>query len=87
MPRGFHPFVTVRVHLPHVAKYGQAPTMALTYGCTFDVAIGDTVLCPPTPRHPKWTKGEVIALTGSGYRGRVKHIRALDDPRNQGGVQ
>ena len=70
-------YITVLVHMPHVAKYGKDSTMSLTYGCSFDVKIGDTVLCPPTPLHSKWTKGMVTDLTGTGYRGRVKYVAKI----------
>jgi hypothetical protein len=70
-------YITVLVTMPHVKKYGQKPTMSLTYGCSFAVTVGDQVLCPPTRLHAKWTRGVVTNLEGSGYRGPVKYVAAL----------
>jgi len=66
--------VTVEVTMPHVADYGREPTMRLTYGVSFSVEVGDTVLCPPTRLNPKWTKGVVTALEAGDYRGPVKYL-------------
>jgi hypothetical protein len=70
-------FVTVRVNMPHVAKYGKPSIMELTYGCSFVVRVGDRVLCPPTRLNPKWTTGVVKDLAANGYRGPVKYIAPL----------
>lgn len=70
-------FVTVRVVMPHVKKYGKDPVMELTYGCTSPLEVGDTVLCPPTRVHPSWTRGTVVSLHDNGYRGRVKYVKPL----------
>lgn len=47
------------------------------YGCNFPVAVGDQVLCPPTPLYSEWTTGVVTALDGRQYRGCVKHVRKV----------
>lgn len=68
--------ITVLLELPHLANYGRETTVELVYGCTFLVAVGDVVLCPPTPRGPStWTAGVVTALDGKGYAGPVKYVR------------
>lgn len=67
--------ITVMLDLPHLAKYGRTPTRELTYGCNFKVAVGDLVMCPPTPLHHQWTTGMVTALTHNGYKGRVKFVK------------
>jgi hypothetical protein len=68
--------ITVLLELPHLASYGRETTVELVYGCTFMVATGDVVLCPPTPRGPSaWTAGVVVALDGKGYQGPVKYVR------------
>lgn len=77
-------FVTVRVTMPHVQRYGKPATMQLTYGCTFDVTVGDTVLCPPTRLNQKWTRGVVVDLDSNGYRGPVKYLAALGGKKNGG---
>ncbi|MFF2053687.1 hypothetical protein ACFVU2_18940 [Leifsonia sp. NPDC058194] len=70
-------FITVRVTMPHVQKYGKNPTMLLAYACSFAVKVGDPVLCPPTRLNPKWTRGIVTQLTAGSYRGPVKYVAAL----------
>jgi hypothetical protein len=70
-------YITVLVTMPHVKKYGKKPVMSLTYGCSFAVAVGDPVLCPPTRLNPQWTRGIVTDLEGSGYRGPVKYVAAF----------
>ncbi len=76
-----HSLVAVRVEMPHVAQYGKKSTMDLTYGCSSPVAVGDTVLCPPTRLNQKWTRGTVLAVhhdvDAAGYRGRVKYVKPL----------
>jgi hypothetical protein len=74
--------ITVRVTMPHVKKYGKNPTMSLTYACSFDVQVGDLVLCPPTRLNPKWTQGVVTELGPNGYRGPVKYVAALGRKKN-----
>lgn len=69
--------VTVEVVMPHVEKFGRDPRMRLTYITTFDVELGQTVLCPPTRLNSRWTKGRVVALDGGGYTGYLKHIAPL----------
>lgn len=70
--------ITVMLDLPHLKKYGREPTRELVYGCSFKVAVGDLVSCPPTPRGKnKWTTGIVVALDGGHYRGPVKFVRKL----------
>jgi len=39
--------ITVLLNFP--GRRGASRTVELTYGCTFDVAVGDSVNCPPTP--------------------------------------
>lgn len=70
-------FITVRVTMPHLQKYGKNPTMLLAYACSFAVKVGDRVLCPPTRLNPKWTQGVVTQLTAGGYRGPVKFVAEL----------
>lgn len=72
--------ITVLLELPHLKKFGRNPTRELVYGCTFEVALGDIVSCPPTPHYGKWTTGIVVALNGDGYRGRVKYVRKIKKP-------
>lgn len=69
--------ILVLLDLPHLANYGRGTTAELVYGCTFPVAVGDTVLCPPTPRGPStWTVGVVVSLDGvTYYTGPVKYVR------------
>lgn len=70
--------ITVMLDLPHLKKYGRNPTRELVYGCTFKVAIGDLVSCPPTPRGKnKWTTGMVVALDGGHYKGPVKFVKKI----------
>jgi len=70
-----HDRITVLLDLPHLRRYGHEPTRELVYGCSFPVKVGDLVSCPPTPLHRAWTTGVVVALTGNGYKGRVKYVR------------
>jgi hypothetical protein len=67
--------------MPHVQKYGKRAKMSLTYACSFDVAVGDHVLCPPTRLNAKWTPGVVTALNSNGYRGPVKYVAAAGAKR------
>lgn len=74
--------IRVLVHMPHVAAYkGTTTTAELVYGCRFPVAVGDAVLCPPMPRDPErtWKTGIVTAMNGSGYTGRVRQVRPIDE--------
>lgn len=76
-PLSFNPkrrFISVLVVMPHVARYGQRKVMTLTYGCTFDVKVGDSVWCPPTKVNKNWTRGSVKALDPTGYAGPVKYV-------------
>lgn len=76
--------ITVMLNLPHLAKYGRPTTVELVYGCTFPVAVGDAVLCPPTPRgEPTWTTGVVVALDGRGYKGPVKYVRKINSSKDE----
>lgn len=70
-------FITVLVVMPHVGRYGQRKVMSLTYGCTFDVKVGDAVLCPPTRLNPQWTRGSVKSLDSNGYAGPIKYVASL----------
>lgn len=73
--------ITVLLELPHLKRYNRDPVVELTYGCNFAVDIGDRVLCPPTPRYRAWTTGVVMALHGSGYKGRVKYVKQIEDSK------
>lgn len=76
-PKSVNPsrrFITVLVVMPHVGQYNKKKVMTLTYGCTFDVQVGDAVLCPPTRLNKNWTKGSVKSLDGTGYSGPVKYV-------------
>lgn len=79
--------ITVLLDLPHLEKYGHQRTRELVYGCNFPVAVGDQVLCPPTPLCSKWTTGVVTALDGGQYRGRVKHVRKIKNDQPEEGEQ
>lgn len=70
--------ITVLLELPHLARFGRETTVELVYGCTFAVAVGDPVACPPTTHNSTWTTGVVTALDGGRYRGRVKHVRKIN---------
>lgn len=88
-----HVIVTVRVEMPHVAKYGKNPVMDLTYASSQAVRVGQTVLCPPTRVHDKWTRGTVLGVYAadsaeagtlpSDYRGRIKYIKPLPQRRRR----
>lgn len=74
--------IVVLLELPHLAKYGRETAVELVYGCTFSVAVGDVVLCPPTPRGPsEWTAGVVVSLDGKKlYTGPLKYVRKASSP-------
>lgn len=68
--------ISVMVNMEHVSHYGHEDTMMeLTYGCDFEVKVGDTVECPPSNYWPHWRTGVVTALDVTGYKGRVKNVR------------
>jgi hypothetical protein len=70
--------ITVMLHLPYLKDYGMPEIIYPVYGCTFPVAIGDQVLCPPTPRGDgSWNVGIVTALNGGDYKGPVKYVRKV----------
>lgn len=73
-------FISVLVVMPHVSKYGQKKVMTLTYGCTFEVKVGDPVWCPPTRLNGKWIKGSVKSLDPTGYAGPVKYVGQFNRP-------
>jgi len=74
--------ITVMLHLPYLADYGMPTTIEPVYGCTFPVAVGDMVSCPPTPRGDgTWNTGVVVALDGRGYNGPVKYVRKISDSK------
>jgi hypothetical protein len=79
--------ISVLLDLPHLEKYGHQRTRELVYGCNFPVAVGDQVLCPPTPLCSKWTTGVVTGLDGGQYRGRVKHVRKIKNDQPEEGEQ
>lgn len=70
--------ITVMVSLPYIKK---GSPLILVYGCKFTVDIGQTVLCPPTPKGPpgQWFTGMVIALDGGDYKGPVKYVKPIGD--------
>lgn len=70
-------YVQVEVVMPHVRKYNRQPIMRLIYAAAFPVHVGQSVLCPPTRLHRKWTKGTIIALGRGKYTGPVKHLAQL----------
>lgn len=74
-----HDRITVLVHLPHLAEFDRPTTTELVYGCNIAVAVGDQVICPPTPRTNKPHTGVVTALDGGQYRGPVKYILGKKD--------
>ncbi|OAV62815.1 hypothetical protein [Enteractinococcus helveticum] len=67
--------ITVLINFPK--RYGPGRTVELTYGCDFDVSIGNAVDCPPTPYQDSWTVGMVVALNANGWRGRVKYVQPV----------
>lgn len=70
--------IIVMLNLPYLEDYGMPTIIYPTYGCTFPVAIGDQVLCPPTPRGDgSWNVGIVTALNGGDYKGPVKYVRKV----------
>lgn len=74
--------ITVLLDLPHLKQYGHDPTRELTYGCNFEVKVGDQVRCPPTPFHNKWTVGLVVGLSANGYKGPVKYVKPMEKKEN-----
>ena len=72
--------ILVQAHLPHLRNYARDPHPALSYGCDFPVALGDTVLVPPTPKDARWTEGLVVGLGPSDYKGPVKAVRPKETP-------
>jgi hypothetical protein len=72
--------ITVMLHLPYLKDYGMPEIIYPVYGCDFQVEIGDSVLCPPTPRGDgSWNVGVVVALEGKGYAGPVKYVRKIEN--------
>lgn len=72
--------ITVMLNLPYLADYDMPTIITPVYGCTFPVAVGSQVLCPPTPRGDgSWNVGVVVALDGKGYNGPVKYVRKIDE--------
>lgn len=67
--------ILVQANLPHLRNYARDPHPALSYGCDFPVALGDTVLVPPTPKDVRWTEGLVVGLGPSDYHGPVKAVK------------
>lgn len=68
--------VIVVAYLEHIEKYGHTPMRELVYGCDFAVAVGDQVICPPTPMlHENFT-AMVVSLDASEhpYKGPVKNL-------------
>lgn len=79
--------IVVLLDLPHLANYGRLTQVELVYGCSFPVAVGEAVSCPPTPRGPnEWTTGIVVALNGRDrYDGPVKYVRKVSGNSAGGG--
>lgn len=70
--------IRVLIKLPHRRQYGHdSNTLEITYGCAFEVAVGDLVRCPPTPRHDQWSTGLVIGLHDGGHHGTVKYVQHI----------
>ena len=72
--------ILVQANLPYLRNYARDPHPALSYGCDFPVALGDTVLVPPTPKDARWTEGIVTGLGPSDYKGPVKNVRPKEKP-------
>lgn len=71
--------ITVMLNLPYLKDYGMPEIIYPVYGCSFTVEIGDSVLCPPTPRGDgSWNTGLVVALDGGGYAGPVKYVKKIE---------
>lgn len=71
--------VTVEATMAHLARYGRDTAVRLTYAAKFPVRFGMRVLLPPTPSHPQWTKGRIVAV-GNDYTGKVKYLAAMPQP-------
>lgn len=67
--------IMVQADLPYLRNFGRNPKPSLSYGCDFPVAVGDTVLVPPTPKDVRWTEGVVTRLGPSDYLGPVKSVK------------
>lgn len=74
--------VLVQVHMPHIKKYLPKvdPLRDLVYrwpGKLGPIAVGDLVICPPTPRHSGTFVGIITSLDASAhpYKGKVKNLR------------
>ncbi len=74
--------VLVQVYMPHIRQYisGVDPMRDLVYrwpGKFGPLAIGDLVICPPSPRHKKTFVGIVTSLDASShpYKGPCKSLR------------
>lgn len=75
-----HDRVMVQVHMPHITRWVNAdPLRDLVYswpGAHGPLAVGDLVICPPSPRHCGTFTGIVTSLSAEGhpYRGPVKAL-------------
>lgn len=67
----------ITVLISFLGCLGQHRTLELTYGCRFEVAIGDAGHCLPTAYCSNWTVGMGAALNGTGYRGQVKYVESV----------
>jgi len=69
--------VVVLVDMPHVAQWGRETTMELVYRAPFEVAVGDAVVCPPSPlsQGQEFT-GVVVSLDARAhpYKGPVRDV-------------
>ena len=72
--------ILVKANLQYLRNYARDPHPALSYGCDFPVALGDTVLVPPTPKDTRLTEWTVVGLGPSDYRGPVKSVRPKETP-------
>jgi hypothetical protein len=70
--------IIVQAYLPHMADYGMDPMRDLVYvnGTGEQLAVGDLVLCPPTPKRSTTFEAIVVSLDGSQhpYKGPCKSI-------------
>ena len=71
--------ILVQANLPYLRNYARDPHPALSYSCDFPVALGDTVLVPPTPKDVRWTEGTVVRIGASDYKGPVKAVKEKTD--------
>lgn len=74
--------IIVMVHMPHVRAWGHDPNRELVYRWIGGpLAVGDIVVCPPTPFYPQDFEGIVTSLDASHhpYKGPVKTVRPKEE--------